>query len=88
MARYKGQQNSTAVERNYPHIVEMVVPLGGLGKRLDAIYDFHAHHGIKLQHGRGRREGGRNIICWCFADPMIAAAFVIEFAELKCKGRT
>jgi hypothetical protein len=41
MTRYKGRQSAKAIERDFPHIVEMVVPEGGLGKRLDAMYDFH-----------------------------------------------
>jgi hypothetical protein len=41
MTRYKGRQNANAVERDFPHIVDIVTPLGGLGLRLDAMYDFH-----------------------------------------------
>jgi hypothetical protein len=29
----------------------MVVPEGGLGKRLDAMYDFHARHGVRARLG-------------------------------------
>jgi hypothetical protein len=36
MARYKGRSSSKAVERDLPHIVEIVVPPGCLGKQLDA----------------------------------------------------
>jgi hypothetical protein len=46
MTRYEGRQSAKAIERDFPHIVEMVVPEGGLGKRLDAMYDFHARHGV------------------------------------------
>jgi hypothetical protein len=28
MARYKGRPNSKAIERDFPHIVEIAVPLG------------------------------------------------------------
>jgi hypothetical protein len=30
---YKGRPSHKSVERGYPHIVEIAVPLGGLGKR-------------------------------------------------------
>lgn len=79
MARYKGRSGSEAVERDYPHVVEIVVPLGGLGKRLDAMYDWHRAHGIEIHRGRGRREEPRDIIRWCFADREMAAAFDAAF---------
>lgn len=41
MTRYKGRQSAEAVEKDFPHFVDMVVPLGGLGNRLDAMYEFH-----------------------------------------------
>jgi hypothetical protein len=51
MTRYEGRQSAKAIERDFPHIVEMVVPEGGLGKRLDAMYDFHARHGVRARLG-------------------------------------
>jgi hypothetical protein len=84
MTRYKGRQSAKAIERDFPHIVEMVVPEGGLGKRLDAMYDFHARHGVRARLGLGRRnENGRDIIRWCFADPRLAAAFPKEFDAIS-----
>jgi hypothetical protein len=41
MSRYKGQNPAQAVERKFPHIVEMAVPPNGFGKRLDAMYEWH-----------------------------------------------
>ena len=49
MTRYKGRQSAKAVEKDFPHFVDMVVPPGGLGKRLDAMYEFHTRYGIKPQ---------------------------------------
>jgi hypothetical protein len=46
MTHYKGGQSSKAIEKDFPHIVEMIVPEGGFGKTLDAMYDFHARHGM------------------------------------------
>jgi len=56
MSRYKGRTSSKAVERAFPHIVEITVPEGGLGKRLDAMYDWRGARGIEAYRGRGRRE--------------------------------
>jgi hypothetical protein len=83
MTSYKGQLSSKAIERDFPHIVEMVVPDGDFGKWLDAMYDFHARHGIQAQRGRWRRDkNGRDYIRWCFADPGLAAAFAKELSPV------
>ena len=79
MTRYKGRQSAKAVEQDFPHFVDMVVPPGGLGSRLDAMYDFHTRHGIKPQRGHGRHDANGAVIRWCFADPEIAGAFASEF---------
>jgi hypothetical protein len=39
MSRYKGRQSAKALEQDFPRIVEMIVPEGGFGKTLDAMYD-------------------------------------------------
>jgi hypothetical protein len=84
MTRYKGRQSAKFVEQDFPHFVDMVVPLGGLDKRLDAMYEFHARHGIVAKRGHGRRdENGRDYIRWCFDDPELAAAFAQEFLNAE-----
>jgi hypothetical protein len=40
MSRYKGQLRSKRTELEFPHHVDIVIPPGGLGTRLDAMYDF------------------------------------------------
>ncbi|MFZ0027887.1 MAG: hypothetical protein WBV76_19535 [Pseudolabrys sp.] len=80
MTRYKGRASPKAIEREFPHIVEMILPEGGFGRTLDAMFDFHARHGIRAINSTGRRdENGRDIIRWCFADPKLAEAFANEF---------
>ncbi len=52
MTSYKGRQkNAKAVERDFPHFVDIVVPPGGLGTKLDAMYEFHTQYRIKPQRG-------------------------------------
>jgi hypothetical protein len=51
------------------------------GKRLDAMYDWHRECGIEVHRGSGRHEEGRDIIRWCFADPVLAEAFAREFTK-------
>ena len=79
MTRYKSRQSAKAVERDFPHFVDIVVPLGSLGAKLDAMYDFHTQHGIKPRRGQGRHDANGSIIRWCFADPAAAKSFVAVF---------
>jgi hypothetical protein len=47
----------------YPHIVEMTVPLGGFGRKLDDMYEWHRARGIQDQRGRSwRDENGHDYI--------------------------
>jgi hypothetical protein len=81
MSRYKGRTSLKSIERDFPYIVEMIVPEGGFGKTLDAMYEFHTRHGIRAINSTGRRdENARDIIRWCFADPAIAKSFATVFA--------
>jgi hypothetical protein len=79
MTRYKGQLKAARIEQEYPHHVDMIVPPGGLGKRIDAMYAFHAEHGIKPQRGRGKHDANGAIIRWCFANAEMAKAFAAQF---------
>jgi hypothetical protein len=63
MTRYKGRQSPKDIEQDFPHSVEMIVPESGFGKKLDAMCDFHARHGIRAINSTGRRdENGRDYI--------------------------
>ena len=79
MSRYKGRQSAKAVERDFPHFVDIVVPPGGLGTKLDAMYNFHTQYGIQPKRGHGRHDANGSIIRWCFADPAIAKSFATVF---------
>jgi hypothetical protein len=41
MTRYKGRTRQKAIEREFPHVVEIAVPPRGLGAQLDAMHHFH-----------------------------------------------
>jgi hypothetical protein len=83
MSRYKDRQSAKAIEQDFPHFVEVVVPPNGLGNRLDAMYDFHAQRGIHPKRGHGRHDANGSVIRWCFADPALAAAFASEFGDSR-----
>ena len=79
MTRYKGQQRAKRTELEFPHHVDITIPPGGLGTRLDAMYAFHAQHGVKPQRGHGKHDADSAVIRWCFADASLAAAFASKF---------
>jgi len=80
MTRYKGRTSARAIEKDFPQIVEMIVPLGGLGKKLDDMYEWHRARGIQDHRGRTRRdEDGRDYVRWCFGDRTIAEDFARKF---------
>ena len=53
MPRYKGRTSTKAIEQAYPHIIEMIVPLGGFGKKLDEMYEWHWARDIEAMRGCG-----------------------------------
>lgn len=79
MSRYKGRVSTKRIEHDYPHIVELVVPDDGFGRRLDDMHAWCRARGIESREGRGHYEEGRWYARWCFADAEIAAAFKSEF---------
>jgi hypothetical protein len=52
MSRYKGRIDPKEVEKAFPHIVQMIVPLGGFGKKLDDIY-------VRMALGERHRSNAR-----------------------------
>jgi len=79
LMRYKGRTSDKAIEREFPHVVEIAVPLDGLGKWLNAMHDFHDVCGIKACLGRGRREDSQDYLRWYFVDAKTAMAFADKF---------
>jgi len=57
----------------------MIVPLGGLGTKLDRMYEFHTLRGVRPLNGPGRRVDDCDIVTWLFADPQVAEEFATEF---------
>ena len=83
MSRYKGRPSRKTIAREFPHVVEIAVPLGGLGKRLDAMHAFHAERGISACLGRGRREDAQDYLRWYFAEARTAVSFAAEFGGTR-----
>jgi hypothetical protein len=68
------------IDRDFPHIVETVVPERGLRSKRVAIMDFHAPRGIK-PYPSERHNDDCQYIRWHFADREIAEAFAAKFAK-------
>jgi len=82
MSPDKRRVSARAIARDFPHVVETVVPKGGLDKTLNAMHEFHRRHRIEAHTGKGRRDkSGRDYIRWCFANPEIAAKFAGQFVR-------
>ena len=76
------------IERDFPHIVEIIVPGSGWGGARAAINDFHARHGVQADLRRGLHKDGIRYVHWCFADPDIAEAFAAKFAKDSVPSKT
>jgi hypothetical protein len=83
MTRYKGRQSDKSIARDFPHVVETRVPLGGFRERLDEIYEFHRQRGIVVRTLPGRREGERDVARWAFADKGTADEFAAKFGDMR-----
>jgi hypothetical protein len=70
-----------SIERDFPHIVEIVVPGRSWGGARTAMNDFHARHGVKAHSRIGRYKDGSRYVRWCFVDPDIAEAFPAKLAK-------
>jgi hypothetical protein len=82
MPRYNVRNNGKTIERGFPHRVEMIVPNGGFGTRLDEMHTWHHARSIKPKFGRGRRDANnRDYMTWCFADAAMADSFRASFVR-------
>jgi hypothetical protein len=79
MSHHKRRPTAKTIGRDFPFVVEIPVPRGGLGKCLDSMHDFHAQRGIAACIGRGRGNDGRICLRWYFSDHAKAVSFAVEF---------
>ena len=79
MSRRKGERTARQNERECPNIVELPVPPGGFGKRLDEIFAFHRQLGIPDLRGNRQRRADQEFVRWCFKDREHADAFAARF---------
>jgi hypothetical protein len=88
MPRCKARTSAQAIEKDFPHIVQMIVPLGGFGKKLDDMYEWHWTKDTEAMRGNGwRDDSGRFYVRWCFANLITAQDFARKFGGSIVKGR-
>jgi hypothetical protein len=86
VSRRTGEKSDRMIDRDYPHIVEMIVPANGFGKALDRMDEFHSRHGIQSQRGRTTMRNGSTYCIWCFAEHATAEAFNKTFGGVLVSG--
>jgi hypothetical protein len=76
-------------ERNFPHIVEIVLPVHGLDIRVNREMVTFCHiRNIRPRFGRRRKRTGQYTCRWCFSDKAIADAFREQFWWCGCVAKT
>jgi UDP-2,3-diacylglucosamine pyrophosphatase LpxH len=73
-------------EIRHPYVVELAI----VGDKLEfelgrRIIQFHKSRHVQLRNGRTIRRGNHYYYRWCFADLLIARAFVEQFGGEFCK---
>ena len=69
-------------EHEFPHIVELAMPRGGLDASLSRkVAQFHSTRDIPLRFGRTRLQHGQLFCRYCFSDPRLAETFRVQFAS-------
>jgi hypothetical protein len=77
--RRKSEFVRRANERDFPHLVKLVVPLEGFHNVLLDIEAFHRERHIPVRRGRSRYEVNPFHIRFCFPDAATADAFRNRF---------
>jgi hypothetical protein len=77
--RRKREIVGLANERDFPHLVELAVPLGGFRSVFLEFDAFHRERRIPVRRGRSRHEADQLYIRFCFPDGATADAFCNRF---------
>ena len=76
----KMTRRQKTIAHDFPFVVKIMLPPGGLGKRLNAMHDFHHDRGIQLAALPHQHGIGGNYLLWCFARSSTAKEFAAEFS--------
>ena len=79
MTRRKREIVGLTNERDFPHLVELALPLGPFRSVILEIDAFHRERRIPVRRGRSRHEVKQVYIRFCFPDAATADAFRNRF---------
>jgi hypothetical protein len=82
MTPRKSEVTARMNERDYPRIVELLLPSGGFRSKFDEMLAFHRERSFEHRRGRGSYADGQFYVRFCFADPADADAFRHRFGEI------
>jgi hypothetical protein len=83
MTRRKREIAGLSNERDFPHLVELALPPGGLRSVFLDFDAFHRQQRIPVRRGRSRHEVGQSHIRFCFPDSATADAFRNRFGGVR-----
>jgi len=84
MVRYRELRTIAQLEKEFPYQVEIVVPPGGLGRRLDEIESWLAANVQREDFARwGRRRDGKDVAVWGFRTATLQTIFLRHPSLLK-----
>ena len=87
MTQSKFKSKKLSTERNFPHIIEIALPVSGLAADVSReMATFHRSRDIRLRFGRARIENGQHYGRWCFSEPAVADAFCKQFGGVRLKS--
>jgi hypothetical protein len=87
MTHRKGEITPRMNERGFAHIVELALPEGGFGTRLNDIDAFHRLRGIESRCGSRQRRDEQEYVPWCFASAIDADDFAQQFGGTRLQPR-
>ena len=79
MTRRKREIVGLRNERDFPHVVELALPLGPFHSVFLAIDAFHRERRIPVRRGRSRHEVKQVYVRFCFRETATADAFRNRF---------
>jgi hypothetical protein len=83
MTRRKFEITGHMNERDFPHLVDLELPLGGFRNKSLEFDAFHRERSISIRRGRGRHEAEQFHVRFCFPDAATADAFQERFGGTR-----
>jgi len=84
---YKSRPSPKGREHRFPYHVDVLVPEGGFGARLNTMHAWLEARDVPAVTGHRRHTDRGDYIRWCFADPDVAVEFANIFDGLIGRRR-